>query len=101
MGGCGVGAALLASVGGFLQGGCRRGIGWVEGFERELRQRDIDGSPKNGWGRRLISQRLGFFVLFPILFGVAEVSLQRFAGEILTAQAESDGQAQHGGTEKN
>ena len=50
MGGCGVGAALLASVGGFLQGGCRRGIGWVEGFERELRQRDIDGSPKNGRG---------------------------------------------------
>jgi hypothetical protein len=48
----------------------------------------------SGWGRRLISQRLGFFVLFPILFGVAEVSLQRFAGEILTAQAESDGQAQ-------
>ena len=50
MGGGGVGAALLASVGGFLQGGCRRGIGWVEGFERELRQRDIDGSPKNGRG---------------------------------------------------
>ncbi len=32
-------------------------------------------------------------LLYP--FGVAEVSLQRFAGEILTAQAESDGQAQH------
>jgi len=33
-----------------LQGGCRRGISWVEGFKRELRQRDIDGSPKNGCG---------------------------------------------------
>jgi hypothetical protein len=45
-----VGVALLASGGRFLEGGCRRGIGWVEGFERELRQRDIDGSPKNGRG---------------------------------------------------
>ncbi len=43
----GIGTGLLASGGSFLQGVCRRGISWVEGFERKLRQR---GGAEEGKG---------------------------------------------------